>query len=35
MQLLGRPNWWLPDWLDRVLPRLDLERRREPAVEGA
>ena len=22
MQLLGRANWWLPRWLDRVLPRL-------------
>jgi putative drug exporter of the RND superfamily len=25
MQLLGRANWWLPGWLDRVLPRLDME----------
>jgi RND superfamily putative drug exporter len=23
MQLLGRANWWIPRWLDRVLPRLD------------
>jgi RND superfamily putative drug exporter len=23
MQLLGRANWWLPGWLDRILPRLD------------
>ena len=21
MQLLGRANWWLPGWMDRVLPR--------------
>jgi putative drug exporter of the RND superfamily len=21
MQLVGRANWWIPDWLDRVLPR--------------
>jgi RND superfamily putative drug exporter len=21
MTLLGRTNWWLPKWLDRVLPR--------------
>ena len=21
MQLVGRWNWWIPDWLDRVLPR--------------
>jgi RND superfamily putative drug exporter len=26
MQLLGRRNWWIPGWLDRVLPRLDVER---------
>ncbi len=25
MSLLGRANWWLPSWLDRVLPRLDFE----------
>jgi uncharacterized membrane protein YdfJ with MMPL/SSD domain len=21
MELLGRANWWLPGWLDRILPR--------------
>ena len=25
MELLGDANWWLPRWLDRLLPRLDLE----------
>jgi RND superfamily putative drug exporter len=25
MNLLGRANWWLPPWLDRVLPTLDVE----------
>ncbi|MEZ0284498.1 MAG: hypothetical protein ACAH79_04605 [Thermoleophilia bacterium] len=25
MQLLGRANWWRPRWLDRRLPRLDVE----------
>ena len=25
MSLVGRANWWLPAWLDRVLPHLDLE----------
>ncbi|MFI7587032.1 MMPL family transporter [Spongisporangium articulatum] len=25
MALLGRANWWLPGWLDRVLPHLDVE----------
>ena len=27
MQLLGDRNWWMPTWLDRLLPRLDVERR--------
>ena len=25
MELLGARNWWLPGWLDRLLPRLDVE----------
>ncbi len=25
MQLLGRRAWWLPKWLDRRLPHLDIE----------
>jgi RND superfamily putative drug exporter len=25
MSLIGRANWWLPAWLDRILPHLDLE----------
>jgi RND superfamily putative drug exporter len=25
MELLGERNWWLPRWLDRLLPRLDVE----------
>ena len=25
MQLMGRANWWIPLWLDRLLPRLDGE----------
>jgi RND superfamily putative drug exporter len=25
MRLLGDRNWWLPAWLDRLLPNLDLE----------
>jgi RND superfamily putative drug exporter len=24
MQLLGRRNWWIPRWLETMLPRLDL-----------
>jgi len=26
MELFGRASWWLPGWLDRVLPKLALER---------
>jgi len=25
MELLGDRNWWLPPWLDRVLPTLHVE----------
>ncbi|MDQ1631339.1 MAG: putative drug exporter of the superfamily [Frankiaceae bacterium] len=25
MHLLGRSNWWIPRWLDKVLPRLHVE----------
>jgi RND superfamily putative drug exporter len=25
MQLFGRANWWIPRWLDRRLPRLDVD----------
>jgi RND superfamily putative drug exporter len=26
MELLGEKNWWMPAWLDRILPRLSVER---------
>jgi len=32
MELLGDKNWWLPRWLDRILPNLDVEGHGEPAV---
>jgi len=35
MQLLGRWNWWFPGWLDRMVPRLDIERRHASAAEAA
>jgi putative drug exporter of the RND superfamily len=34
MQLLDHRNWWIPDWLERILPRLDVERATVTA-EGA
>jgi RND superfamily putative drug exporter len=34
MQLLGSRNWWIPNWLERILPRLDVERVALGAAEG-
>jgi RND superfamily putative drug exporter len=34
MQLLGRRNWWIPEWLERILPRLDVERVAVEAAQG-
>ncbi|MFJ5546638.1 MMPL family transporter [Streptomyces sp. NPDC093225] len=31
MNLLGRANWWIPAWLDRLLPHLDPEGGPPPA----
>ncbi|MER5932363.1 MMPL family transporter [Streptomyces sp. NPDC002054] len=31
MVLLGSRNWWLPAWLDRILPRVDIEGTPTPA----
>jgi RND superfamily putative drug exporter len=25
MELLGARNWWMPAWLDRLLPKIDVE----------
>jgi RND superfamily putative drug exporter len=25
MAMLGRWNWWLPGWLDRLLPTIEAE----------
>ncbi|MFF0292124.1 MMPL family transporter [Kitasatospora sp. NPDC004614] len=32
MTLLGRHNWWLPRWLDRLLPQLRIEHGDAPAA---
>jgi putative drug exporter of the RND superfamily len=34
MQLLGDRNWWIPNWLERILPRLDVERVAVGAAPG-
>jgi RND superfamily putative drug exporter len=35
MDLAGRANWWMPRWLDRILPRLEPERSTEPPDASA
>jgi putative drug exporter of the RND superfamily len=35
MELLGERNWWIPAWLDRVLPRLRIEAPRDEAPAPA
>ena len=34
MQLLGKWNWWIPSWLERILPRLDVEAPSVGPAEG-
>ena len=35
MELLGDRNWWLPAWLDRLLPDVDFEADKAPKAEPA
>ena len=35
MELLGNANWWLPKWLDRILPHLAVEGSPSHAPSGA
>src|SRR4051794_39209305 len=35
MSLAGRANWWLPGWLDRILPHIDLEGGHQPSADIA
>jgi RND superfamily putative drug exporter len=32
MYLFGPASWWIPRWLDRLLPRIDVEGEAEPAA---
>jgi putative drug exporter of the RND superfamily len=34
MQLLGARNWWIPNWLEQILPRLDVEQVAVGTAEG-
>ena len=33
MTLMGRANWWLPAWLDRLLPTIDIEGATHEAID--
>jgi putative drug exporter of the RND superfamily len=33
MELLGDRNWWLPGWLDRLLPNIDVEGHTEVTLD--
>jgi RND superfamily putative drug exporter len=33
MELLGDRNWWLPRWLDRILPRINVEGTGDDTIE--
>lgn len=33
MHMLGKANWWLPDWLEKRLPHLAVEPKEEPPAE--
>jgi RND superfamily putative drug exporter len=35
MELLGDRNWWLPAWLDRLLPHVHVEGHRDPVEPGS
>jgi RND superfamily putative drug exporter len=32
LALLGEKAWWLPRWLDRLLPKIDVEGHAAPAA---
>ena len=34
MELLGDRNWWLPGWLGRILPNIDVEGHGPESVEA-
>lgn len=35
LALLGRWAWWLPAWLDRILPNIDIEGQKLPKLDSA
>jgi RND superfamily putative drug exporter len=35
MEIAGKWNWWIPNWLERILPRIDVERAPAGAEAGS
>jgi RND superfamily putative drug exporter len=35
MELLGNANWWMPKWLDRIVPKVSVDVQTEEPVEAA
>jgi RND superfamily putative drug exporter len=35
MHIAGRANWWLPGWLDRLLPHVNVEAHDAPAFRAS
>jgi putative drug exporter of the RND superfamily len=35
MHMMGKANWWLPAWLDRALPHVNIEVREAPTPATA
>jgi RND superfamily putative drug exporter len=35
MHMLGPANWWLPGWLDRLVPHVSVEPADAPAASPA
>jgi RND superfamily putative drug exporter len=33
MELLGDRNWWFPKWLDRIIPKLNVEGSAQPEID--
>jgi RND superfamily putative drug exporter len=33
--LAGKGSWWVPGWLDRILPHMDVEGAGAPSTTGA
>jgi RND superfamily putative drug exporter len=34
MELLGDRNWWIPRWIDRLLPKIDVEGHHLDTLDG-